>query len=729
MVTMEKKFLLKGLDCPNCAAKIEKKVSELDGVSNVSLNLMKQSLTLNTEDGDKIDEKIEKIVHSLEPHVKVSELSKNNTHHSEHNHCHEGCHCHGHGHEHINGHEHGHEHDNGKNIPLRLLIGGALYAIGLILSFFPIVPFPVGLILTVISYIILGVDVLMRAVKNIVKGRVFDENFLMSLSTLGAFAIGEYHEAVAVMLFYQIGEFFQSLAVRRSRRSISQLMDIRPDHANLIVDGHTETVSPADVGIGSLILIKPGERIPLDGEIIDGVSSLDVRALTGESAPRDVDVGDKVLSGSVNQGGALTVRVTHSFGESTASKIIDLVENASASKAKTENFITSFARYYTPAVVVIATLLALIPPLAFSGSWTEWLHRAMVFLVISCPCALVISIPLSFFGGIGASSKHGILIKGGNYLEALAKIDRVIFDKTGTLTKGSFSVTELISADGIEPDRLLELAAYGEALSDHPIAQSILNEYSKRGREMERALISDYRNIPGKGVVTIFDGAELVVGNRTLLEEKSVNVPSGITQKATVFVAHGGEYMGHIVLSDEIKEDSRKAIKSLRSMGVSGIFMLTGDSEKVAEGVATELSLDGFRAELLPHEKLEVIKSSYFITKGSGKLAFVGDGINDAPVLAAADVGIAMGGLGSDAAIEAADAVIMTDEPSKLAEAIRIARVTRRIVLQNIVFTLTVKALFLILGAFGIAGMWEAVFGDVGVALLAILNSMRILKK
>ena len=611
----------------------------------------------------------------------------------------------------------------------RLLIGAALYIVYLILSILRILPSAAGLAFAVISYSILGADVLIKAAKNIIKGRVFDENFLMSISTLGAFAIGEYHEAVAVMLFYQIGEFFQSLAVSRSRKSISGLMDIRPDRANLIVDGHTKTVSPADIQIGDMILIKPGERIPLDGDIVEGCSSLDVRALTGESMPRDVDIGGKVLSGSVNLGGTLKVKATHTFKESTATRIIDLVENASANKAKTENFITSFARYYTPAVVVIAALMALIPPFIFSGNWIDWLHRAMVFLVISCPCALVISIPLSFFGGIGASSAHGILIKGGNYLEALAKIEKVVFDKTGTLTKGAFTVTELSAANGIEPNYLLELAAYGEAFSNHPIALSIINEYVKNGCNIEQDLISDYCSIPGKGVVATFKNSELIVGSRTFLEEKSIKVPHCGTQKTTVFVAYGRKYMGRVSLSDEIKEDSREAIEDLRSVGVSKIFMLTGDTKDIAECVASELSLDGFCAELLPHEKLEAIKSPSISGSTTGKLAFVGDGINDAPVLAAADVGIAMGGLGSDAAIEAADAVIMTDEPSKLADAIRIARFTRRIVLQNIIFTLTVKAIFLILGAFGIAGMWEAVFGDVGVALLAILNSMRILKR
>ena len=718
-MNMEKKYLLSGLDCPNCAAKIEKKICELNGVSSVSLNLMKQTLILNAENCDGIDEKIEQIVHSFEPHVTVSELSEHHNHHSknDHRHCH-GEYC-SHGHDHDHDHSHG---DSEGSAIWRLLIGGVIYVAELILSFATNLPLPIGLAIMVCAYLILGFDVLLRAAKNIIRGHVFDENFLMSLSTIGAFAIGEYHEAVAVMLFYQIGEFFQGLAVRRSRRSITELMDIRPDHANLIDGDHIKEVAPQSVAIGALILIKPGERIPLDGKIVDGSSSLDVRALTGESVPKDVTAGDSVLSGSVNLDGALTVRVTRSFGESTASRIIDLVENASAKKARTESFITTFARYYTPAVVIVAALLAVIPPIALGGAWTDWLHRAMVFLVISCPCALVISIPLSFFGGIGASSRHGVLIKGGNYLEALARIDTVVFDKTGTLTVGSFKVTKSEPAEGYTAVQLIELAAYGESLSTHPIAASILREY---GHTVDQRRLDKYENIPGKGITALLDECELVVGNEALLDERSISFPKSDELETKVLIAYNGKYAGRIIISDEIKPDSRKAIKRLRSLGVKNIRMLTGDSDHIASRVSKELKLDGYSAQLLPDQKLDSVDA----LRGKGKLAFVGDGINDAPVLAAADIGIAMGGLGSDAAIEAADAVIMTDEPSKLAEAIEIARATRRIVIQNIVLTLAVKGVFLVLGAFGIAGMWEAVFGDVGVALLAILNAMRILKK
>lgn len=713
---MKKTFYLEGLDCPNCAAKIEKEMRALEGVSEASINLIKQTLTVeaygNTEG---LLDTVERIVHSHEKEVSVSE------HPHEESHGHDHCHCHGHEH----GHGHDHEHGHGeKNEVIRLIIGAAVYVLGIICASLVHLPLPVYLTLLIAAYLILGCDVIFSAVKNIIKGRVFDENFLMSLSTVGAFAIGEYYEAVAVMLFYQIGEFFQGLAVRRSRRSISELMDIRSDFANLLRGGDTITVSPDEVGIGETILIKPGERVPLDGIVISGSSSLDTRALTGESLPRDIREGDEILSGSVNQSGVLTVRVTRTFGESTASRIIDLVENASAKKARTENFITSFARYYTPAVVIFAALLAVIPPIAFNGLWADWVHRAMVFLVISCPCALVISIPLTFFGGIGAASRHGILVKGGNYLEALTKLDTVIFDKTGTLTRGVFKVTDTVPAEGVPTSRLIELAALAESFSSHPIARSIIAEY---GSSADTKGISDYRDVPGKGIYARLDGCELLVGKAELLSERGIVCPDSNGIGTKVFVALDGAYMGHILISDEIKSDSAEAIAGLRSVGIEKTVMLTGDSEDIAKHVSDALGIDEYHASLLPDEKLEALER--LSEECRGKLAFVGDGINDAPVLARADVGIAMGALGSDAAIEAADVVLMTDEPSKLVKAIRLARATRTIVVQNIVLTLSVKGIFLVLGAFGVASMWEAVFGDVGVALLAVLNSMRILKK
>ena len=714
---MKKTYLLSGLNCPNCAAKIEKQVGAMEIVESASLDLMKQTITVICNDisEDELLRRITEIVHSHERNVGVSEY------HGHCEHSHEECHCHDHhGHDHDH-HDHEHDHHSSGGTLLRLMIGAFVYAAGLILSFaLGSIPF-LGLSFMVAAYVILGYDVVLSALRNIIKGHVFDENFLMSISTVGAFALGEYHEAVAVMLFYQIGELFQGLAVSRSRRSIAELMDIRPDHACLIRENDTITVSPDTVKIGDLILVKPGERVPLDGTVTSGSSSLDVKALTGESIPKDVSVGDEILSGSVNQSGALTVRVTKIFEESTVSKVIKLVENASSKKAKTESFITAFARIYTPIVVLLALLLAFIPPLALDTGFSEWIHRALVFLVISCPCALVISVPLTYFGGIGAASRHGILIKGGNYLEALARLDTVVFDKTGTLTKGSFTVSGIYPQPGIFDSRLLELAAIGESLSSHPIATSIASAYegiTDSGR------LSNYRERAGYGISATLDGKTLLVGKSDLLIEHGI--PSAIPQEigTAVHVAYGSEYMGYLIISDEVKESSADALRRLKSMGISKTVMLTGDSAPTANAIASELGIKEVYSELLPHHKLEHLERI-----DSGSLAFVGDGINDAPALARADVGIAMGGVGSDSAIEAADVVLMTDDPAGIPEAIRLARCTRRIVIQNVVFTLTVKAIFLLLGALGIAGMWEAVFGDVGVALLAIMNAMRILKK
>lgn len=562
--------------------------------------------------------------------------------------------------------------------------------------------------------------------RNISKGRVFDEHFLMSVSTIGAFVIGEYPEAVAVMLFYQVGEFFQSLAVKRSRKSISDLMDIRPDSATVRRNGELITISPENVSIGEIIIVKPGEKIPLDGVVLDGDSMLDTRALTGESVPRSVHKGDEALSGCMNQTGVLMIKTTKAFGESTASKIIDLVENASSRKAPTENFITTFARYYTPVVVILAAFLAILPPIILGGGWTEWIRRGFVFLVVSCPCALVISIPLTFFGGIGAASKRGVLVKGSNYLEALNNVSVIVFDKTGTLTKGVFNVTDILPANGFSKEQVLEYAAEAESFSNHPIAKSILAAYEK---EIDQSVISDYKEISGYGISVMAGEKKVFAGNTKLMDTECIEYTTCEKAGTKVYLAVDGQYAGCILITDEVKPDSKKAISDLKHISVEKTVMLTGDDEKIGKSVAEELQLDEYYAQLLPDQKVEKVELLDSKKRPGSKLAFVGDGINDAPVLARADVGIAMGGLGSDAAIEAADVVLMTDEPSKLVDAIEVAKATKQIVMQNIVIALGIKSVFLILGALGIAGMWEAVFGDVGVTIIAVLNAMRILKK
>jgi len=578
----------------------------------------------------------------------------------------------------------------------------------------------------VAGYLILGGEVVLRAAKNITRGKVFDENFLMALATVGAFAIGEYAEAVAVMLFYQVGEFFQEVAVGKSKRNIARLMDIRPDHANLYIDGEMSQVPPETVNIGDTIIVKPGESVPLDGTVLEGESMLDTMSLTGESVPRRASIGDKVLSGCVNQSGLLKIEVTQTFGESTASKIIDLVENAAARKAPTEKFITKFARYYTPAVVALAALIAVAPPLILGGGWPEWIRRGLIFLVISCPCALVISIPLSFFGGISGASRKGVLIKGGNYLEALNDPDIVVFDKTGTLTKGVFNVADIRPSDGFDKVALLEAAAHAEVFSNHPIALSILREY---GRDVEKTGMSEYSEIAGHGVSVKINGKTILAGNKKLMEKMGVAFEEARSIGTKVYVATDGRFMGCVVISDEAKPDSRDAIAAIKALGARRTVMLTGDDPLIAEAIAVELGIDEAHGGLLPQEKVERVELLKREKRPKGKLIFVGDGINDAPVLAMADVGVAMGGLGSDAAIEAADVVLMTDEPRKLAEAVKVARFTRKIVWQNIVFALGIKGLFLALGAVGLATMWEAVFADVGVALLAVLNAMRVMRK
>lgn len=575
-----------------------------------------------------------------------------------------------------------------------------------------------------IPYLVIGWDVLWRAVRNIAHGQVFDENFLMAIATVGAFFIGEYAEAVFVMLFYQVGELFQSYAVGKSRQSIAELMEIRPDYANVERDGQVEQVDPDEVEVGETILIKAGERVPLDGVVLEGRSDLDTAALTGESLPREVQSGDDVISGCVNLTGLLKVRVTRAFEESTVSKILDLVENAGSKKAKAENFITKFARYYTPAVVLAAVALAVLPPLIGAMSWSESLHRALIFLVISCPCALVISVPLSFFGGIGGASRTGVLVKGGAYLEVLSRTQIVVFDKTGTLTKGVFNVTA-IHPETCGENQLLELAALAESWSEHPIARSLREAY---GKDIDSGRVADVEERSGRGVRAVVDGTEIFVGNDKLMDDIGVSWHPCHRVGTTVHVASEGEYLGHIVISDEVKEDAARAVSDLKALGVARTVMLTGDAQAVGESVGKQLGLDEVHAQLLPADKVERVEELLAQKTGKGCLAFVGDGINDAPVLSRADVGIAMGGLGSDAAIEAADVVLMDDKPSKIAVAIRIAQKTLVIVRQNIAFALGVKALVLVLGALGQANMWEAVFADVGVSVIAILNAMRAMK-
>jgi len=577
------------------------------------------------------------------------------------------------------------------------------------------------------SYAVLGWEVVYSALKNLFRGKVFDENFLMAVATGGAFAIGEFPEAASVMLFYSVGELFQDMAVRRSRKSISELMDIRPDFANVYAGGQISRVSPDDVKIGNMILVKPGEKIPLDGVVADGESMLDMRALTGESVPKSVSVSENVFSGSVNLNGVLIIEVTKVFGESTAAKIIALAENASSNKAPTENFITTFSRYYTPVVVGLAALLAVIPPLFFAGAWSDWIYRALVFLMISCPCALVISIPIGFFGGIGRASKNGILVKGGNYLEALNSLDTVVFDKTGTLTRGVFEVTGIYPAGSFTNDNLLEYAAAAETFSNHPVAASIKKAYGKKVDERD---IADFKEIAGHGTsVCTVNKKRILAGNAKLMRQESIEFAETSHHGTKVYVAVDGNFAGCIVISDDIKPDSRDAIIGLKEIGIKKTVMLTGDERQTAEIIANDLSIDEVHAQLLPHQKVEMIERLEAGKHPKKKLAFVGDGINDAPVLARADIGIAMGGLGSDAAIEAADIVLMTDEPSKIITAVKIARDTRRIVWQNIVFALGVKGVFLALGATGISGMWEAVFADIGVSLLATLNAVRTMRK
>ena len=580
-------------------------------------------------------------------------------------------------------------------------------------------------IIYIISYLLVGLKIIKEAIENITKGEVLDENFLMAVATLGAFGIGEFPEAVAVMLFYQIGELFQDYAVDKSKKSISTLMNIRPDYANVRRNSTIEKVNPADVKIGESIIVKPGEKIPLDGIVQEGTSMLDTSALTGESVPREVTLNDEVLSGCINKNGMLTIKVTKEFGESTVSKILNLVENASSKKSQSEKFITKFAKYYTPIVVIIALVLAFIPPLIFKDTmFSEWIYRALSFLVVSCPCALVISIPLSFFGGIGGASKIGILIKGSNYLEMLSKAETIVFDKTGTLTEGSFEVREVKSIN-MSKEELIKIVAYAESFSNHPVAESVKNAY---GKEINKELISKTEEISGHGIVAVVEGKEVFVGNDKLMVQKNITYEKCLKIGTILYVAINNKFEGYILIADKIKDDSKNAINDLKKLNVKNTIMLTGDRKEVGEAVAKELKLDEVYTELLPDGKVERLEELMKKKTEKGKVIFVGDGINDAPVLALSDIGIAMGGLGSDAAIEAADIVIMTDEVSKISKAIKISRKTMKIVKQNIIFAITVKILVLILSAVGIATMWEAVFADVGVSILAIINSLRMLQ-
>ena len=695
---------VKGIDCVNCATKIENRIRSLDGVKDVSIDFINEKMELNT---DKKEDEIVKLVQNatnlVEDNVKVS--SMNAQHHNE---------------------DHHHNIDNVENIKKLLIIGGLIYLFAIIL---PVNKY-VKIILFVISYFIVGKDVLVSAYKNIRAGEFFDENFLMGIATIGAFLVGEYTEAVAVMLFYQVGELFQEMAVNKSRKSISDLMNIKPDFANLKVENEIKKVLPEEVNVNDLILVKPGEKVPLDGIIIEGTSTGDTAALTGESLPREFGVGDEILSGTVNNNGLLTIKVTKVFSDSTVSKILDLVQNASSKKSKTEKFITKFARYYTPIIVGVALLVATVPPFVLgNGTFYEWFYRALIFLVVSCPCALVISIPLGFFGGIGAASKNGILIKGGNYLEALDKVDTVIMDKTGTITKGTFKVVEInVKNDKISKEKLLEYVADVESFSNHPIAKSVVEEYEKNGQKVIKESIKKYDEISGYGISAELDDTNILVGNNKLMELEKIEYDFIESIGTTIYVAIDREYAGNIVIADQIKEDSVNAVKALKNQGISNIVMLTGDNRNIANDIAKKVGINEVYSELLPNEKVDKVEEIFAKKENKdGKVLFVGDGINDAPVLARADIGVAMGGVGSDAAIEAADVVIMTDELSKISDAIKIAKKTKKIVWQNIIFALSVKAIVLLLGILGLSTMWEAVFADVGVALIAVLNSTRVL--
>lgn len=686
-----KSYRLEGLDCANCAMKIEKGVQKINGVKEATVNFTSGKLTIDAEEDHlaTIEQEIKKVVKELEPDVKVTEIDKEKVS------------------------EHGNEKE--RNTLFRILFSLAGIALLLLFDFNE----PIRLIGYLLIYLLIGYDVVKKAVMNIVKGKIFDENFLMSVATIGAMLIGEYPEAVAVMLFYQIGEYFQGLAVSHSRKSIRELMAIRPETAHVQTAEGLMTVNPEDVQIGQFVLVKPGERVPLDGTIIEGESLVDTSALTGESVPKSVYVGETVLSGFINKNKPFLVQVEKSYENSTISKLLELVENASSKKAPAENFITKFARYYTPVVVGLAVLLAVLPPLVVSGAaFSEWIYRALTFLVISCPCALVISVPLSFFGGIGGASKIGVLVKGSNYLELLAQTETVVFDKTGTLTKGDFSIQTIDTK--IDPKIFMQYVASAEQFSTHPIAQSVLEGYA--GPLLPTTNIQEFA---GEGILAKVDGKQVLVGNHKLMERFEISFPSSQEIGTLLYLAIDQSYSGYLVIADTLKEDAVDALVQLKQAGVKNTVMLTGDSKKIADHIGKQVGVDKIYSELLPEDKVQRLEE--ILQRNNKKTAFVGDGINDAPVLARADVGIAMGGLGSDAAIEAADVVIMNDQPSKIAEAIHLAKKTLKIVKQNIVFAIGIKILVLALGAFGFASMGDAVFADVGVTVLAVLNAMRSL--
>ena len=704
---IKKDIFLGGLNCAHCAEVMNNKVSSLEGIKSCHMNFVnkKLSVEIDSTNEDKIIKTIIDIINDTEPGLDIQVESNNKENKTE-----------------IKTKKV--EKDNSKYNLFKIIVGALVF----LFAFYQEatgVENKYSLIIFLVSYLLIGGDVLYKALRNITKGRVFDENFLMSIATIGAITIGEPSEAVGVMLFYKVGEYLQELAVGKSRRSISELMEIRPDVANLKIGNSIKVVNPEDVEIGDYIVVKPGEKVPLDGIVVEGNSMVDTSALTGESILRTVNKGDDLLSGFINKNSLLTVQVTKDFSESTVSKILDMVENASSKKSKTENFISVFSRYYTPIVVSLAVLIAILPPIFMEGAlFSDWLHRGLIFLVVSCPCALVLSIPLSYFSGIGVASKHGILIKGSNYLEALRYVDTVVFDKTGTLTEGVFDVVK-VSPVGISEDKLMELASIAEANSNHPIAKSILKYYNK---EIDLNKIEEYEEIAAHGIKVKYENNYILAGNEKLMEASNIKIEKNTEVGTVVYIAVNDQFKGYIVIADKIKSDSEEAIKEIKAQGIKETVMLTGDNKEVADSVAKKLKLDKVFSNLLPNEKVEKIEELYINRNEKEKIAFVGDGINDAPVLARADVGIAMGGLGSDAAIEAADVVIMTDEPSKIAEGIKISKKTYKIVWQNIIFALGIKVILMILGAAGMASMWEAVFADVGVALIAVLNAMRIMK-
>lgn len=725
-------WILEGIDCANCAAKVERGVATVPGVTSSNVNFMTETLSFEVVGGNKNDvlAHVKQTIGTLEPDVVLRKkvdgtLIGNGTESHKDTVSIESISVKD---------ETSHKQTNRaflvnlfgnktKMTIIRLILGLGVLATGMFLP----MDGQASLGLFIMAYLITGYDVVGRAIRNIFRGQVFDENFLMTIATLSAFYIQEYPEAVAVMLFYQVGEVFQDIAVSKSRRSIADLMDIRPDYANLVTGNNVEKVAPEAINIGDIILIRPGEKVPLDGKVVEGTSAMDTSALTGESVPRSVKPEDSILSGFINKNGLIKVVVEKPFAESTVKKILDLVQNASGRKAPTEQFITKFARYYTPIVVIAAALLAIVPPLLVPGAtFNEWIYRASIFLVISCPCALVVSIPVGFFGGIGSASRKGILVKGSNFLEGLNDLRYVVMDKTGTLTKGKFELTAIEPKNGINSEQLLELAAYAEAHSTHPIADSIKERY---GRDIKEERITAYNEISGHGIQATIGGKEVLAGNARLMDKFSVGFTEVQEIGTVVYLAVDKVYTGHLLISDAIKDDAIESIAEMKKLGIKNIIMLTGDSKKVGEAVANKLGITEVYSELLPQDKVAKFEEILSRKEKNEKVAFVGDGINDTPVLARSDIGIAMGGLGSDAAIEAADVVLMDDRPSKIVTAMQVAKNTRRIVWQNIFFALGVKGLFLVLGAFGIATMWEAVFADVGVTVIAVLNSMRILNK